>query len=199
MVRNRIECGGFSLQSLFPRIGVWGRLCGMGSRLKGTRRTTVAFDQMPGLRIIVESEAGPPPDHQSVDDRRLTTARAWVRANRLFRETVGDVIFRGPAWEIVLDLYLARLRGVETNVSGAAAACSIPPTTGLRWISALQEAGHVTRSEDPLDGRHAIITLSDETFEAMHHLMDRVFQGPRYRELERLRQQACGDNNGSID
>ena len=43
----------------------------------------------------------------------------------------------------------------------------VPPTTALRWISQMVEAGLLERVEDETDRRRAFITLSDKAAEAM--------------------------------
>jgi DNA-binding MarR family transcriptional regulator len=43
----------------------------------------------------------------------------------------------------------------------------VPPTTALRWIGQLTEAGLLQRVEDDTDRRRAFITLTDRAADAM--------------------------------
>jgi len=43
----------------------------------------------------------------------------------------------------------------------------VPPTTALRWIGQMTEAGLLKRIEDETDRRRAFITLTDKAIEAM--------------------------------
>jgi DNA-binding MarR family transcriptional regulator len=43
----------------------------------------------------------------------------------------------------------------------------VPPTTALRWIAQMTEAGLLVRVEDESDRRRAFIDLSDKAAEAM--------------------------------
>ena len=46
-------------------------------------------------------------------------------------------------------------------------ASGVPPTTALRWIGQMTEAGLLLRVEDEADRRRAFITLTDRAADAM--------------------------------
>ena len=75
--------------------------------------------------------------------------------------------FADPAWDMLLDLTAARGEGKRVAVSSLAIAASVPPTTALRHLKAMIEAGLVARHADPEDGRRAFIDLSDDAFARM--------------------------------
>ena len=56
----------------------------------------------------------------------------------------------------------ARLEGRNVSVSSLCIAASVPPTTALRWITAMTESGMLLRQQDPADARRVFIILSDE-------------------------------------
>jgi DNA-binding MarR family transcriptional regulator len=53
------------------------------------------------------------------------------------------------------------------SVTSACIASCVPPTTALRWIAQLTEAGLLQRIEDDTDRRRAFIALTDRAADAM--------------------------------
>ena len=70
-------------------------------------------------------------------------------------------LFADPAWDMMLDLMAARIEHVRVSVSSLCIAAAVPPTTALRWIKTLTDAGIFVRVADPTDGRRVFIELSD--------------------------------------
>ena len=62
---------------------------------------------------------------------------------------------------MLLDLMAARLERRQVAVSSLCIAAAVPPTTALRWIKTLTEAGLFVRVADPQDGRRVYVELSD--------------------------------------
>ncbi len=93
--------------------------------------------------------------------------RAIIRARRLRDQYFHTDLFADPAWDMLLDLFAARLAGERVAVSSLCIAAAVPPTTALRWIKGLCEHGLFERSADPQDGRRVFIGLSHEAAEAM--------------------------------
>ena len=93
--------------------------------------------------------------------------RAIIRARRLRDQYFRGELFADPAWDMLLDLFAARLEGNRVAVSSLCIAASVPATTALRWIKALTDRGLFVRSADPQDGRRVYIELSDDAARAM--------------------------------
>jgi len=93
--------------------------------------------------------------------------RSIIRARRLRDQYLRSELFADPAFDMLLDLYAARLEGTRVAVSSLCIAAAVPATTALRWIRALTERGLFVRNADPQDGRRVYIGLSDETARAM--------------------------------
>ena len=93
--------------------------------------------------------------------------RTIIRARRLREQTFDADLFADPAWDMLLDLMLARLEGRPVAVSSLCIAATVPPTTALRWIKRLTEEGYFVRTADPRDGRRVFIDLGDAAVEAM--------------------------------
>lgn len=69
-------------------------------------------------------------------------------------------LFGEPAWDILLDLFVAREEGKQISISSSCIASCAAPTTALRWISLLEERGLVERQPDARDRRRAYVRLT---------------------------------------
>lgn len=95
------------------------------------------------------------------------TIRATIRARRLRDQHFAPELFADPAWDMLLDLYAARLEGRRVSVSSLCIAAAVPPTTALRWIGTMHDAELFGREPDPTDRRRAHITLTERAATAM--------------------------------
>jgi len=68
---------------------------------------------------------------------------------------------------MLLDLTAARAEQAKVSVTSLCIASGVPPTTALRWIGQMTEAGLLKRIEDETDRRRAFIALTDKAIEAM--------------------------------
>ncbi|ABC63241.1 hypothetical protein [Erythrobacter litoralis] len=69
-------------------------------------------------------------------------------------------LFGDPAWDILLDLYIASCKGKAVSVSSACVAACVPATTALRYLSRLEQLGLIARSADKNDRRRVLVALS---------------------------------------
>ena len=76
-------------------------------------------------------------------------------------------LFADPAWDMLLDLAAARVEHKRVSVTSLCIASGVPPTTALRWIGQMTQAGLFERVEDEADRRRAFIALSDKAADAM--------------------------------
>ena len=116
-------------------------------------------DRTPGYRSEPVAEPEPEPDPRAV--------RSTIRARRLRDQHFAPELFADPAWDMLLDLYAARLEGRRVSVSSLCIAAAVPPTTALRWIGTMHDANLFGREPDPTDKRRAHITLTDRAAAAM--------------------------------
>lgn len=93
---------------------------------------------------------------QTYDDRR--------RRNKIFQS---DELFGEPAWDILLDLFIAAKERRRVSVTSACIGSAVPSTTALRWISILERQGFLSREADPGDARRVYVRLSPRGYEAM--------------------------------
>lgn len=101
----------------------------------------------------------------ALPDPRLV--RRIIRQRHLRAKYFGGELFADPAWDILLDLTAARAEHTRVSVTSLCIASGVPPTTALRWIAQMTEAGLLERVEDEADRRRAFIALSDKAADAM--------------------------------
>ena len=123
---------------------------------------------LPAAVADQRSDYGAPPEPVQVSAADIRKA---IRARRLRNRPFPDLLFEDPAWDMLLDLYAARLERAQVSVSSLCIAAAVPPSTALRWISKMTEDGLFVREPDPFDRRRAFMALSDDTVEKM----DRYF------------------------
>lgn len=93
---------------------------------------------------------------QTYDDRR--------RRNKIFQS---EELFGEPAWDILLDLFIAAKERRRVSVTSACIGSAVPSTTALRWISILERQGLLMREADPGDARRVYVRLSPAGYEMM--------------------------------
>ena len=89
--------------------------------------------------------------------------REIIKLRRLRDSFFQPDLFADPAWDILLDLKAAAQEGRQVSVSSLCIAAAVPPTTALRWITAMAQSGMLVRRQDPADARRVFIELSAET------------------------------------
>jgi hypothetical protein len=100
--------------------------------------------------------------------------RAVIRSRRMRGQFFVGELFADPAWDMLLDLFAAELERRRVSVSSLCIAAAVPPTTALRWIGTLHDAGLFERHADPSDRRRAYIALSQKALEGMRSYVNAV-------------------------
>lgn len=113
---------------------------------------------------------GPETAGQAGDTHPVSAAeiRQAIRGRRLRDQYFGIGLFEDPAWDMLLDLCAADLERGRVSVSSLCIAAAVAPTTALRWISRMTEAGLFEREADPFDRRRAYMQLSAKARDGMH-------------------------------
>lgn len=76
-------------------------------------------------------------------------------------------LFGEPAWDLLLDLFRARLEDRMITVTSACLGADVPVSTALRWIGVLEAQGLVERSRNVSDSRSTWVRLTDRATKAM--------------------------------
>ncbi|MBR0553868.1 hypothetical protein [Stakelama marina] len=120
-----------------------------------------------------QSDYAPPPIAEAERSNAVPTdvsaaeVRDVIRLRRLRARFFDAGLFADPAWDMLLDLFAARLERARVSVSSLCIAAEVPPTTALRWISTMTEAELFEREADPHDRRRAYIVLSERAADGM--------------------------------
>lgn len=119
------------------------------------------------LHLIADadhSETGPALTSTS----KLERAKQIYRNRRRREQVFGDAaLFGEPAWDIMLDLYVAGAEDKRVAVTSACIGSAVPATTALRWIKILEERGLIEREVDEVDARRIFVRLSATGFALM--------------------------------
>jgi hypothetical protein len=94
----------------------------------------------------------------------LDEARHHYKARRSRTNLFGvPELFGEPAWDMLVDLFIASEEGKRISVSSLCIASAVPMTTALRWIAILETRNLILRTTDPVDARRFFISLAPET------------------------------------
>jgi len=105
------------------------------------------------------------PARPPLPDPRLV--RRILRQRQLRARFFDGDLFADPAWDMLLDLTAARAEHNRVSVTSLCIASGVPPTTALRWIGQMTDAGLFERVEDDADRRRAFIALTDKAADGM--------------------------------
>ncbi|MEG3089596.1 MarR family winged helix-turn-helix transcriptional regulator [Sphingomonas sp. PB4P5] len=131
-------------------------------------------------RLTRDDHPAAEPLFYKVDDRRngygsppveggvsAVELRQAIRSRRLRSQFFEPSLLEDPAWDMLLDLYAADLERAQVSVSSLCIAAAVAPTTALRWIAKMTEAGLLERQPDPFDRRRAFMALSGTARDGM--------------------------------
>ncbi|WP_404335084.1 winged helix DNA-binding protein [Sphingomonas sp. MMS12-HWE2-04] len=124
-----------------------------------------AIDHRTGVRDSGNAYRGP--ETAAPIEIAASEIRGVIRARRLRSQFFEADLFADPAWDMLLDLFASDLERRRVSVSSLCIAAAVPPTTALRWIGTLHEAGLFERQADPADRRRAYIALTAKAIEGM--------------------------------
>ena len=139
-------------------------------RLESPRPAFAAASDSDGSARLVRSSRAAMPDPRLV--------RQIIRQRQLRGKFFDPELFADPAWDMLLDLTAARVEHRRVSVTSLCIASCVPPTTALRWIGQLTEAGLVARVEDQTDRRRAFIALTDKASDAMARFFAEIAGSP---------------------
>lgn len=146
---------------------------------RALRRALLRRSQLVSIKILTafvtaQSTSEPEPEKNvskaqelSTEEKLIKVVRRTITFRQRRNEYLGNELFADPAWDIVLELTLAKLQGEPVPVSSACAAAAVPFSTAYRYIGQLVDQGMVRRWKDPLDQRRVLLELEDHTHSAI--------------------------------
>ena len=108
------------------------------------------------------------------DFELLSKAKRMLRDRRNREISFPTAMFADPQWDILLDLFAAKLAGRNISVSSACLGACVPPTTALRHLSCMVENGLLERTTSDHDARLRYITLTQKACATMREYLDQV-------------------------
>jgi hypothetical protein len=106
---------------------------------------------------------------------QLALARKAYALRRKRTAIFGNAeLFGEPAWDILVDLFIAQAEGKSVSVSSACIGSAAPATTGLRWLGVLADEGLVVRENDAEDQRRVLVRLTARGLSAMERYFNEV-------------------------
>lgn len=141
-----------------------------------TKRIKVLADEL--NLLISRMEMGLAGDPEANDSPPSPTSADWLEAAldvynlRRNREKLfgAPQLFGEPTWDILLDLFIAELKGTKMQTTSACIGAQVPQTTALRWIALLERENLVHRYRDRTDSRRVYIRLTELALGKMAHL-----------------------------
>jgi len=111
--------------------------------------------------------------HFDSESRYLRRAKTVYSARRERDAAAGLTgLFGEPAWDILLDVFIALKSRREIQVSSVCIEAGVPSTTILRWLTRLELEGLIYRASDTVDGRRRYVRLTPSGEALMARTLD---------------------------
>jgi hypothetical protein len=107
-----------------------------------------------------------------VSAQSVAAARRMIRERLRRGQFFKTALFADPAWDMMLDIFIAEAEGRETPVMNLCLSSQVPETTTLRWVRTLEQAGIFVRQKDEHDQRRVLVRLSPAAAKAMASYLD---------------------------
>lgn len=99
-------------------------------------------------------------------------AREIYDRRRCRKDFVPPGLLGEPAWDMLLDLFMQYAGGAKVSTTSLCIASDCPPSTALRHIDQLEQAGLVERSPSAHDKRITFVGLTDKGVIAMGNYLE---------------------------
>jgi hypothetical protein len=107
-------------------------------------------------------------------DRYVAKAESLYIARRRRERFLAADLLGEPAWDILLDLFIAARRGRVVSTSSACVGANVPATTALRWLQVLHDRGLVDRFADKRDSRRTLVSISPSGDRVIEAYLDTI-------------------------
>jgi hypothetical protein len=113
------------------------------------------------------------------DSKLATVASSFYGLRRLRAKYFDPALVAEPAWDMLLDLFIASIRGARVATTSLCLAARVPQATGLRWIAVLQKHSLVRRYKALDDHRLKLVEITPKGFSLMRgYLSDSIERYP---------------------
>lgn len=137
------------------------------------RDSEMPVKQFPDAEVYVRRKTQVATDAKYPEALTVSVARRHYKQRRIRDRSLGEHLFRDPAWDILLDLYVAEAEGKPISVGSACGAAGLSTATGLRWLAKLEKEALIERTPAGSDGRTIYVTLTTQGRDKMTGLLSR--------------------------
>jgi DNA-binding MarR family transcriptional regulator len=109
-------------------------------------------------------------------ERLLALARMIYKARRGRAEFFNADLFADPAWDILLELFIAELCGKQTSSTRLCMAAAVPPTTASRYVAHLETVGLVCRASCETDARIQLRAITPKGLQLMRDYFEKYWR-----------------------
>jgi hypothetical protein len=121
---------------------------------------------------IKAGEAGLGPPSLGFSDDKLAALAGSIYRMRQHRRTYFDpALFAEPAWDMLLDLFINKVRSARVSTTSLCLAAAVPHATGIRWIRTLREHGLLRRYRAADDARLMLIEITPKGYQLMRRCL----------------------------
>ncbi|ROQ02005.1 winged helix DNA-binding protein [Stella humosa] len=164
-----------SIQSLLPIVARW-----QATAASTQRQALVGVPQLeePGPIPPTPAPTGPadnsPERMAEMKSRVVQVIQSRQARDRHFPQH----LFADPAWDMLLDLTLAKLSSKEISVSSVCLAAGVPQSTALRRLQDLERSGLVRRRRDRDDRRRIFVELTEDAMQRILRYLGVISMSP---------------------
>ncbi|MGX7927337.1 MarR family transcriptional regulator [Tsuneonella sp. HG094] len=112
-----------------------------------------------------------PPKRDNSNEFLKSLARFIYQYRRRREQYFDPELFGELAWDMLLDLFIAKVDGKRVSVTSLCVASAGPSTTALRYITLLTDEGLIRREQHEGDARVKFLELTDAGFDAMRRFL----------------------------
>jgi hypothetical protein len=105
------------------------------------------------------------------DDKLAALATSIYRTRQQRRKYFDPALFAEPAWDMLLDLFINRVRGARVSTTSLCLAAGAPQATGVRWIGLLVAQGLIRRYRAPDDARLMLVDITPQGYQLMRRCL----------------------------
>lgn len=129
------------------------------------------FQRVSELEVKAAGSGQGSPSLGFSDDKLAGLASSIYRMRQHRQAYFDAALFAEPAWDMMLDLFINKVRGARVSTTSLCLAAGVPHATGIRWISTLREHGLLRRYRAPDDARLMLIEITPKGYQLMRQCL----------------------------
>lgn len=114
----------------------------------------------------------------------LALCEALIAKRRILGRHAAGQLFTSPAWDMLIDLYVAKSRHMSISISSLAYSAEIPLSTGARLVQKLEKQLLFERNSESKDRRLSLIEISHKGENLIQSVFDAMWSALSEYEAE---------------